>query len=418
MPDRPHLAWRSYLLRFIAAWFLALLIWVLAVNQTNPVTVRIFNNIAVQYEVDEGFSLGSPPLSVARVLVRAQQSVINLISSEDVIVRADFRRRAEGTHTVPLQVIINRAGALGDSQPTQVTANLQAIISQQKPIELVALGDVPADYDYDPLRAEALQAQVIGPSERVNQVALVRGEIDLRERRDPFEANVTLLALDANGKRINDVKVDPETTRVQVNVVARDDVRQVAVRPNIQLQTLSAGYVLSSFSYAPQFVYLSGAPSALSALGSTVETQPISLAGRRDSYETSVGLILPPDILVLGETRTIQLSIGIEAQIATRQFDNIPLSLVGLGRGLRAEVSPERISVVLTGPSAQVDSLKAEDFRAVVDLSSARLGNQEIVPRLDIGQDNIDLPNFTLLPPFVTVVISQETEATATPSRP
>lgn len=56
MPDRPHLAWRAYLLRFITAWFLALLIWVLAVNQTNPVTVRIFNNIPVQYEVEEGFS--------------------------------------------------------------------------------------------------------------------------------------------------------------------------------------------------------------------------------------------------------------------------------------------------------------------------------------------------------------------------
>lgn len=410
------MAWRAYLLRFITAWFLALLIWVLAVNQTNPVTVRIFNNIPVQYEVDEGFSLGSPPLNAVRVLVRAQQSVINLISSEDVVVRADFRRRAEGAHTVPLQVTINRAGALGDSQPTQVTANLQAIISQQKPIELVALGDVPTDYDYDLLRPEALQARVIGPSERVNQVALVRGEVDLRERRAPFEANVTLLALDANGKRVNDVKVDPETTRVQVNVVARDDVRQVAVRPNIQLQTLSPGYVLSSFSYTPQFVYLSGAPSALAALGSTVETQPISLAGRQGSYEASVGLILPPDVLVLGETRTIQLSIGIEAQMATRQFDNIPLSLVGLGRGLFAEVSPEQISVVLSGPSVLVDSLKAEDLRAVVDLTSAKLGNQEIVPRLDIGQDDVDLPNFTLLPPFVTVVVSQE--ATATPSRP
>lgn len=350
-----------------------------------------------------------------RVLVRAQQSVINLISSEDITVRADFRRRAEGAHTVPLQVVINRAGALGDSQPTQITANLQAIISQQKPIELVALGDVPIDYDYDPLRADALQAQVIGPSERVNQVALVRGEVDLRERRAPFEANVTLIALDANGRRIGDVKVDPETTRVQVNVVARDDVRQVAVRPNIQLHTLNPGYVLSSFSYEPQFVYLSGAPSTLAALGSTVETQPISLAGRRDGYETSVGLILPPDVLVLGGTHTIQLSIGIEAQIATRQFDNIPLSLVGLGRGLRAEVSPEQISVVLTGPSVQVNSLKAEDFRAVVDLSSARFGNQEIVPRLDINTDGIDLPNFTLLPPFVTVAISPE--ATATPLR-
>jgi len=418
MPDRPHLAWRAYLLRFAGAWLLALLIWVLAINQTNPVTLRIFNNIAVQYEVDEGFSLVSPPLSAVRVLVRAQQSVIELLSSEDVVVRADFRRRIEGTHTVPLQVTINRSGALGDSQPTQITAELQAIVSQQRPIELMALGDVPADYDYDPLQAEDLQARVSGPSDLVNQVAIVRGEVDLSERRAPFEASIALTALDANNKRVNGVKIEPETTRVQVNVVSRDDVRQVAVRPNIQLQTLSRGYVLSSFSYAPQYLYVSGPPSALESLGSTIETQPISLTDHQQSYETTIGLSLPEGVLILGETTTIQLTIGIEAQISTRQFDNIPLSLVGLGRGLQASPSPEQISVVISGPAEQVNALQASDFQAVLDLTSAALGNQELVPRLDIRGDELELPNITLLPPFVTVVISEQAETTATPAAP
>lgn len=417
MPDRPRLMWREVLLRFGIAWTLAFLIWIVAATQLNPVSVRAFNAIPIQFIVDDDVLLANQPTSAARVLVRAQQSVLNLLTSDDIVVRADLSGRRPDSYTIPLQVIVNRAGAVGDSQPTQITAVLQALISQQKPIEMLISHSPPIDYAAAVPVTDVLQVRVSGAQERVESIVAVRGELDLRDRRASFETQVSLVPVDANGRRVSDVRLEPETVRVSVPISARDDVRQVAVRPNVLLQTLPRGYVLTSITYEPQVVYLSGSPSELALLDATISTAPISLEGRNETFEVPIELELPANVSVLDTENRVNVVIGIEPQISSRQFDGVRVRVVGLAPDWQVTLSPDRLSVVLNGAASVLNSLNADDIEAVLDVSNAVLGTQEIVPRIVIRDDTLNLPSLpTLLPPFITVSIVPISESTPSAS--
>ncbi len=402
---------------FLVSLLLALLVWATATLQSNPINQRSFNNIPVQIEVPSGLILTSPTRATARVFVRAQQSTLDLLASEDIVVRAELGDRREGTHTVPLSVTVNRSGAFSlDTQPTQITLVLEPIKTEQKPVTLVVTNPPPIDYTYEEPSSDVLQAQVSGALNRVLEVVELRGEVDLSNQRNPLSLDVPLYAVDIQGKRVNDVTVEPRTTRVQARIYPRDDVRQLSVRPNISIETLREGYVLTKISYEPQSVFVSGALSELSTIGATLETLPISLSDATRDFSVDVPLALPEGVLLIGANNTVTVNIGIAAQTTVRQFDNIPVEYIGLTAGYSVTFTPDKISVVLSGPITQINSITSEDIHAIIDLNNVSPGNKEIEPRIVIQQGEIVPDNITPLPAVINVSISPPSSPTVAPT--
>jgi YbbR domain-containing protein len=406
---RSNLAW------LLASLVLALGVWVTASIQADPISQQTFNAVAVQLDVPEGLIVTNAPRLSVRVLVRAQRSVLTLLTAEDIVVTANLDGRTSGTHTIPLSVSVNRAGVLGaDTQPTQITLSLEAIRAEQKPIKLVVNQPPPIDYTYEAPTASALQVAVSGALSHVESVAEVRGELDLSTARANFSGEVSLVALDSSGRRVTEVTLEPRVVSVEVSVYPRDDVRQLSVRPTLLLDTLQEDYVLSSISYEPQTVFVSGAKAELALLGATVETAPISLEGRTSSFSVDVPLLLPPNLLLLTEGNSVRVNIGITAQTTVRQLDNIPIEIIGLPASSTATLSPNTLSVVLSGPIAVLDALTERDIQAVVDLNNLRSGTQEVVPRVFVRRADVTLDSITSLPSAVTVTLVTPTPTPTT----
>jgi YbbR domain-containing protein len=51
---------------------------------------------------------------------------------------------------------------------------------------------------------------------------------------------------------------------------------------------------------------------------------------------------------------------------------------------LRAVISPETVTVILSGPVALLDRLKVEDVRIVVDLANRTVGIYQIEPEVEV----------------------------------
>lgn len=406
---RSNLAW------LFASLILALGVWVTASIQADPISQQTFNAVAVQLDVPEGLIVTNAPRLSVRVLVRAQRSVLTLLTAEDVVVTADLDGRTSGTHTIPLSVSVNRPGVLGaDTQPTQITLSLEAIRAEQKPIRLVINQPPPIDYTYETPTASALQVAVSGALSHVESVAEVRGELDLSNARANFSGDVALVAFDANGRRVSEVTLEPRTVSVEVSVYPRDDVRQLSVRPTLLLETLQEDYLLSSISYEPQTVFVSGGKGELALLGATVETAPISLEGRTTTFSVDVPLILPANMLLLTEANSVRVTIGISAQTTVRQLDNIPIEIIGLPASSTASLAPSALSVVLSGPITVLDTLTEQDIQAVVDLNNLRSGSQEVVPRIFVRRADVTLGSITSLPSAVTVTLNMPTPTPTT----
>ena len=401
---------------------LAFVVWFFAVVQANPIVQTSFNNIAVQFEYDDGLIITNDPRDMVRVIIRAQQSVLGLLTREDIMVRADLRGRGPGLYTIPLSVEIART-AVADTQPAQITVQLERVEAQQKPVNIYVTAPPAVDYGHDDPVADVLQALVSGASGEVASVALVRADVDMSDRRSSFEVDVPLIAYDAQGQRVPDITVEPRTARVSVNIFQRDDVQPVSVRPNILVETLPRGYVLQSIRYEPQVVYLSGSPGELSALGGAISTEPVSLDGRTADFSISVPLALPSTgLLVLSDPSTITINVGITAQTRVLQLENIPLELVGVPAGFEVRVQPEAVSVVLNGPLTVREGITAQDVQALIDLSGAAAGTQERSPTILVKQGQVSVDTITILPPVINLTITGPTPtpgsngATATPS--
>jgi YbbR domain-containing protein len=97
---------------------LAFMVWLIATMQVDPVRVQVFNNVPIQF-VDNDAMIISNRASLrrtVRVTVRARDSVLQLMTPEDLTVRADISNLPPGTHAVQLQVSTPRRAAV-DTQP-------------------------------------------------------------------------------------------------------------------------------------------------------------------------------------------------------------------------------------------------------------------------------------------------------------
>lgn len=403
---------------FIASFALAFVVWILATTQSDPVTEQRFRTrIPVSMELDSGLVVVEQQTNSVWVTVRAQSSVHENLTSEDIIVQADLRGYGAGTHTIELETELARRG-VADTQPRQITVTLEEIQSQQVQVAV----NIPPDQDLPPsfIRQQAVlsESQVVvrGVTSRVQRVVAAQATLDLRDRRDSFRTDVRLVAVDADGALVPDVTIEPTSVEVAIEIRQREDVREVSVFPRIDSNSLAEGYTLASISYQPQTVFLIGDRNELVNIATPLETELIDLTGRTTSFEITVPIVFPDgnEVPTLGDPNLTVL-LEIRAQTTTGQFENIPLEIVGLGNGgLEAETSLSSVVVLITGSAPIVRDISPQDISVILDLNGLSVGTYEITPRVRVAHTQIDTAGITVNPASVTVNIRDTN--TPTPS--
>ena len=203
------------------------------------------------------------------------------------------------------------------------------------------------------------------------------------------------------------MELDPLTATVSVNIARRDDIRQIAVRPNVLLDTLPAGFTLKNQSYDPESIFVSGAPAQLAAISDTLFTEPISLEGRQEGFVITVPVQLPgDDLFVMSGDNNVTVSIEIIPIIDSRQIDDILVAHIGLAGEYSVSIVPKAVSAIVTGPVVTVDALSVENIQVVVDLNGLAPGVYDQEPSISINQGELSVENVSLLPDVVNVEIS------------
>ncbi|MGJ3238382.1 MAG: CdaR family protein [Anaerolineae bacterium] len=402
---------------FVASLTVALMVWFIAKIEANPIDQRVFNR-AISIVVDDSMIITETSSTTARVVVNAQQSTLAILQPDDITVTADLRDRPAGTYTIPLEVDISRP-ASSDTQPTQITVVIEPLISQQVPVELTVIPP-PINYAAGLPERDVFQAVVTGSSADVSAVAQVIGEFNLANQQTAavVERTITLIAEDSEGRRVDDVVIEPETMLVTIPVTQREDVRTFTVRPNIDFNTLPENFEFRDVDYEPNVVIINGNPDVLNTMGDTINTTPISLENRQGDFSVDVGLDLPDDssLIILNESSTISVDIFISEEDTTLPLENVSIRLIGIADDDRisASVNPLNISVVLNGPLSVIDAIEADSVRAIIDISGLEPGTYTLPPQIEVSQGSLNLSssNITLIPAEVTVTIAEMTDAT------
>jgi YbbR domain-containing protein len=310
-----------------------------------------------------------------------------------------------GEHTVPVQVETNVSPLrIIQVLPETVTIELQPRAVREYPVTPIIEGEPALGFQLGELQVEPESATVTGPQNLILQVAEVVANIDISDASEPIDREITLQALDLDGNVLSGVDIEPEVVRINQNIRQAGGYRTVAVRVETIGQPAS-GYRVTNISVTPTVVVLfSTDPQLIDSLPGFVSTLGVDLTDIQSDIETRLSLALPEGVIVVGEEQNVEVVIGVEP-IESSVVVTFQVEVVGLASGYNATLSPQTVSVVLSGPLSVLQGLGPNDVRLFVRVTGLSAGTHLLEPQAEILPDDVQVLSIT--PSSIEVVIAR-----------
>ena len=401
---------------FFLALALGLSVWVSAVSAADPNEVRAYPN-PIPLEVvgqDPSLMLTNDIPSAVQVTLRAPRSVWESLTTSEDAIRAtlDLSGLSAGEHTKSIQLTISeRPYQLIQASPTTVTVNLESLTSQTFPLVISLSGQPAAGYQAGDTTRDVTEVTISGPESIVEQVARARALINLDGVRESIDEVLPIEVVDEEDIALQGLTINPETVRVNIPISQQGGFRDVAVKVVVQGQQ-APGYRIENISVFPQIVTVfADNPSLVNELPGVVETQPLDLQDRNEDISTRLSLDLPENVTLVG-AQTVQVQVSISPIQTSVTLLNQFVNVIGLSEGLAAQVFPQAVDVIISGPVPVLDALASQDVTVSIDATGLSVGVYQLKPKVDPLVENVSVES--ILPETVEVVIAVPSTPTPT----
>ena len=403
----------------VLSLFLAVVVWVAAEWEHDPIVERDFDQpipVAVENQ-PASTSLVEGWQQEVRIRLRAPQSVWNQLSIDDFTAVLDLSPNLNplepGEYDVEVQVFVDVEPAdLLQIEPHFIRIELEAIRERSVPVNIEVSGEPGLGYQAEAPIVISDTVKVQGPSSQVDQVVQAVSSVSLRGVQETLNEEVILAPVDATGKRVNGVAVEPERIRVRVPVRERPNFKQMAVNVEISGQP-APDYRVTNVRYSPSVVSVIGSPLILDDLPGVLSTATISIEGRTEDVVERLPLELPAGISVVDPNDlAVQVTIEIEPLLGSVTVTRT-VTFQGLQPNLNVIASPEVVEVLLSGALPRLSSLLREDVRVIVDLSGLRVGDVRQLTPAVVQPEGITVDS--ILPAVIQVRIVTQSAPTPKP---
>jgi YbbR domain-containing protein len=392
---------------------LALVVWVVAVNEANPNRQDVFRSIPIVYVNQPPNTIVYDPSATAvDVTLRAPESAWAMLNARVMSATIDLSQPETGdqaravTFNVP-----DRTVRVVRIDPLAIRLKLEPVGRTEVPVSVSLIGEPALGYRLRNTVTDPERVSVTGPASWVNQVARAAAEFSVQNARAPLSETLTLRPVDAAGQVVPNVKIDPDRTQLSVGIEQLGGFRDLAVK--IELTgTIASGYRIVDVNVTPPVVTMFGAPAALESMQGFVETERINIKGAQATVEKDALLDLPLGVTMLGQ-QTVRVSVKIEPIVGSLTVPSRPIT-IGLQSGLAARVAPESVDVILVGALPVLDTLKLDrDVRVILDLSGLGIGTYQLTPTVETP---VGIVAQSILPSKLQVTIDRAPRETPTPA--
>jgi YbbR domain-containing protein len=398
---------RTVSLQFLLALVLSLALWTFVSFSANP-TIQQMLSVPVSFTpppdnliiVDPATGEPITPQIIASLDVVGPQREFDEEPAARFRALVDLTGLNAGLHALPVQVSGPRPLRVRRVEPSTVSVRLTREVTRTLDVELIQRNEPPFLYRVEDITAAAQQAVASGPEELMARVTHVIVPIDLSGRTTGFTEEVALVAVDSEERPVPGITLTPTRTNVSAVIAARVDTQRVPVAPRI-INSPAPGYVPEDPDWSPRYVDVVS-PARLEA---AIETEPIDLSGRTESFTQTVRLINPDPSITRLLTDTVTVSVPI---VPFQLPATVPWFVVVTPVNARPEtppqVQPSGLTITISGTSDQLRQLVTTSPQATVDVAGLGPGTYTLPV-------NVDLPPGLRLVgerPEVTVVIPPE----------
>lgn len=390
----------------LTSLLLSFFVWFSAVNSKDP-TEEITYTRPIPIEIlgqNPQYTISEQSAGNVTVTIKAPRSVHNALANDIKLIRATINISALQEGQVELEPDIQidvKPARLVNYSPKTVRLNLEKLVTTTFPIKLNQTGNLSMGMEARKARLEYSEVQVTGPESKMAKVSEVLATVDMSTVTGNVNKQVALQAVDAQGTVIEGLTLSPSRIIVTIPILQKGGYKN-AFLALIPIGSPAFGFQITHTEITPQVVTIYALdPNQTDSLPDLIQTEPINLNGRNESFEQEVGLNLPPGVKLASDTKVI-VKITIEPTITTKSIRGVPITLLNTPMGLEAVLNISTVDVYLTGPMNLLNELTAQNLTIALDLTNIRPGTHELQPTIVLPDESI---NYQIVPDTIEVHI-------------
>ena len=291
----------------IAALIVAVVLWLYVMNDQNPAIDGGFPVPVTIENAPEGYQLSSDTDKVT-IRVRGPRSLFVSADASDFHARVNLADFAEGERAYTVEASVPYGFELVSISPDKMTINLDRMVEKTLKASLTISGVPASGYTVDKVIQADEAVKVQGPRSLVDQVVHVAGHINLSGQSRDDVAQVTLVALNTDGREVAGVTLVPSSTEVTVKLARGLTRKVVEVQPHPR-SDLAPNLKLEGVTVTPSRIEIAGTEDVISKI-SVIGTEEFSLADVRTTEKREVRLQLPEGVTVTNPHVTVEIKVG------------------------------------------------------------------------------------------------------------
>ncbi|MBQ9155634.1 MAG: hypothetical protein IJ137_02510 [Eubacterium sp.] len=373
----------------ILSVFIAVIIWLLVANTTDPVVTKRFNGIKVQIKNEDkvtgrGYAYEVVSGDTVSVTVRGKNSIVSGLSAEDIEAVADFSNMSE-VYAIQIQVDVKNKRY--SDQLELSLGNVKAMVIKEEkttsvsvPVNVEVNGEAAEGYAIGKTTGTPNLVKVTGPVHLLKNAREIRAEVNLDgEISEERTARVKPVLYDKDGEVISSSQIEMDTTDIDVKIEVW---KSKSVKINLEYSGLPAsGYNLVSFDYEPKSILIAAPRDELNAINS-IDLDDISLDGLTDTNEWNLNIadqLSQNNVKLVDETTDVKAKATIEKIISrTVSFSEKDITVKGNSGGKVTFDSNNKYSMTVEGTSSLIQSLKIGDFDPWINVEGLEEGRHEL----------------------------------------
>ena len=282
------------------------------------------------------------------------------------------------------------------------------------PVSVNVIGEYPEGFYGGAFTRDPSLVALSGPKTLVDQVARVYVDYDasvLKAEAGEVSTALPMRFVDREGHEIVSDLLEVTSSGVVLrSIIIEQELYPIRVLPVSDLDIISGeparGYQITGVEISPTVLRAAGDETIISDIPSLFVESAVNVEGVTETFTTSLRVKKPSELAYLNST-TISATVTVEPVVISSNLASVKVRARGMASNQKVGLDTSSLSAVVTGPMLQVESLRAADVTAYVDVSGLKAGTHILPVQFHVEDQDVEPFSFEASPSTVVVTISE-----------